>query len=40
MDRNEHDEYMRRWRRKFWAMVAAGIPFGLVLGYYLLRATR
>ena len=43
MKQSEYDEAVRRSersRRKFWLMVWAGIPFGLVLGYYLLQWTR
>jgi hypothetical protein len=38
MDQNDHDEHMRRWRRKFWMMVMVGIPIGIVLVYFTLRA--
>jgi hypothetical protein len=40
MDLDEYDSYLRRTRRLYWACVAAGIPFAVVLGYLLLRATR
>jgi hypothetical protein len=40
MDQNEYDDYLRRTRRKYWVCVAAGIPFALVVGYFLVRAIR
>jgi hypothetical protein len=37
---DDYDEYMRWWRRKFFAWMAAGFVVGLILCGYLLYHNR
>jgi hypothetical protein len=40
MEQSEYDEYMRRWRRKFFAWMAVGVVVGVVLAIRLTHYTR